>query len=104
MTGYLIKTQRLTADLMTQVWSHGRKFTCAEVRNVRRCGVGFTPVACNGMANVCGRNKNQKVHCHPNWMLSDDGHHDEDELDAVVGGYHFHPVFGSTRAAPSLNL
>ena len=38
----LIKTQTLTADLMTQVLSHAREFTCAEVRNVRRCGVVFT--------------------------------------------------------------
>ena len=44
--GCFNKTQTLTADLMTQVLSQNgsaRKFTCAEVRNVRRCGVVFTP-------------------------------------------------------------
>ena len=34
--------------------------------------------------------------------FSDDCHDDEDELDEVVEGYHFHLVFGSTRPAPSL--
>ena len=27
-----------------------------------------------------------------------------EELDEVVDGYHFHPVVGSTRSAPSLDL
>ena len=30
-----------------------------------------------------------------------DCHHDEEELDEVVRGYHIHQVFGSTRSAPS---
>ena len=33
-----------------------------------------------------------------------DCHHDEEELDEVVGGYHIHQVFVSTRSAPSRNL
>ena len=106
---YVVKTQTLPADLMTLVLSHARKFTCAEVRNVRMCGVGFThPSGATESPLPVGGTKNQKVHCssqlNASHHFSDDCHHDEDELDEVVRGYHLHPVFGSTRSARSLNL
>ena len=59
------------------------------------------PVAYNGIANENYYCSSQVDACH---HLSDDCHHDEDELDEAVEGYHFHPVFGSTRSAPSLDL
>ena len=39
--------------------------------------------------------------CHHSFV---DVRHVEDELDEVVDGHHFHPVVGSTRSAPSLDL
>ena len=58
--GYFIKTQTLPADLMTLVLSHARKFTCAEVRNVRTCGVGFTHPSVASESPLPVWNKNQK--------------------------------------------
>ena len=42
---------------MTQVMSHARKFTRAEMRNVRKCGEVFThTVDYMGLAIACERN------------------------------------------------
>ena len=80
---------------------------------MRWVGVVFTPpVTFKGTAIACERNTLQlglksKNHCLSQLdachHLSDDCHH-EDELDEAAEGYHFHPVFGSIRSAPSRDL
>ena len=85
------------------------------MRRVRGIGVVFTPpVAYKGIAIACERNtlqlgfeKSKKTCSSQRFAshhLSDDCHHDEGELDEAVEGYHFHPVFGSIRSAPSRDL
>ena len=112
--GCAVKTQTLTVDLMTQVLSHTRKFhACGSAECAHVLFSVYTPVVYKGFAIACTRNTlllglKNKVRCssQPNAChhFSDDCHHDEDELDEVEEGYHFHPVFGSTRSAPSLDL
>ena len=67
--GYFVKTQTHPADLMTLVLSHARKFTWAEVRNVRMCGVGFThPSVATESPLPVGGTKIKKFTVHPNSM------------------------------------
>ena len=95
---YLARHKMFPVDLMTQVLSHARKITCAEVRRVRGIGVVFTlHVACKRIATACKRNTLQvglkKKHCSSQLdachHLSGDCNHDEDELDEAVEGYQF---------------
>ena len=70
-----VERQSLTADLMTQVLSHARKFTCAVVLNVRGFGEVFPPpVARKGIAIACKRHtlhfSKKKKTVHPNSMLT----------------------------------
>ena len=97
--------------------SHARKIRVRLCLNVRGFGVEFytspslarefpllaseTPCNWDFFLGFFKNSSSQLDACH---HLSDDCHHDEDELDEVVEGYHLHPVFGSTRSALSLNL